>query len=262
MLGIGTNGGLIGPRRIPSTGSASGVWDPEEQKLAKGAGIWPSLDQYWENVELLLGFEGVNNSTSYTDLSNNNRTISSTSPGFISTDRAKFGSSSFYSSNGLGELSASGTAPFGTDDFTWECFWNPTELTIGYKSFFTVTNQNGTYGLYLFDDGLGRQFFFIRSTPGFDMILDGFQNMSTITLDTWHHVALVRQSGTIRVFYDGVFKQEALFTENLTGTIACCGSYSQPTSVLGYLDGLRMTSNVCRYPGTSSFTPPTFIPIS
>jgi hypothetical protein len=41
MLGIGTNGGLIGPRRVPSTGSASGVWDPEEQKLAKGAGIWP-----------------------------------------------------------------------------------------------------------------------------------------------------------------------------------------------------------------------------
>jgi hypothetical protein len=51
MLGIGTNGGLIGPRRVPSTGNASGVWDPEEQKLAKGAGVWPvtggSAYRYW-----------------------------------------------------------------------------------------------------------------------------------------------------------------------------------------------------------------------
>jgi hypothetical protein len=49
MLGIGTNGGLIGPRRVPSTGSASGVWDLEEQKLAKGAGIWPLPGLFYSN---------------------------------------------------------------------------------------------------------------------------------------------------------------------------------------------------------------------
>lgn len=31
----------MGLRRVPSTGSASGVWDCDEQSLAKRAGIWP-----------------------------------------------------------------------------------------------------------------------------------------------------------------------------------------------------------------------------
>lgn len=42
MALLGYNGGLRGKPRIPSTGNASGLWDLEEQKIAKGAGIWPA----------------------------------------------------------------------------------------------------------------------------------------------------------------------------------------------------------------------------
>lgn len=38
---IGSNGGLLGSRRVPSTSSARGVWTANEQSLAKRAGIWP-----------------------------------------------------------------------------------------------------------------------------------------------------------------------------------------------------------------------------
>lgn len=38
---LGLNSGLLGVRRVPATGSASGLWVPNEQSLAKRAGIWP-----------------------------------------------------------------------------------------------------------------------------------------------------------------------------------------------------------------------------
>lgn len=41
MALLGYNGGLRGKPRIPSTSIASGIWDLDEQKIAKGAGIWP-----------------------------------------------------------------------------------------------------------------------------------------------------------------------------------------------------------------------------
>ena len=38
---LGVNGGLLGLRKVPTTGSASGLWFQNEQSLAQRAGIWP-----------------------------------------------------------------------------------------------------------------------------------------------------------------------------------------------------------------------------
>jgi hypothetical protein len=38
---LGFNGGLMGVRRVPTAGAASGAWVPNEQVLARRAGIWP-----------------------------------------------------------------------------------------------------------------------------------------------------------------------------------------------------------------------------
>ena len=35
------NGGVIGPRRVPTTSSSSGVWAMQEGQVAQGAAIWP-----------------------------------------------------------------------------------------------------------------------------------------------------------------------------------------------------------------------------
>ena len=40
---LGFNGGLMGVRKVPTTGSASGLWFQNEQSVAKRAGIWPSV---------------------------------------------------------------------------------------------------------------------------------------------------------------------------------------------------------------------------
>jgi hypothetical protein len=38
---LGFNGGLMGVRRTPTTGTASGLWFQNEQSVAQRAGIWP-----------------------------------------------------------------------------------------------------------------------------------------------------------------------------------------------------------------------------
>lgn len=40
---LGFNGGLMGVRKVPTTGSASGLWFQNEQSVAKRAGIWPQV---------------------------------------------------------------------------------------------------------------------------------------------------------------------------------------------------------------------------
>ena len=39
---LGFNGGLMGVRKVPTSGAASGLWAPNEQSVAKRAGIWPA----------------------------------------------------------------------------------------------------------------------------------------------------------------------------------------------------------------------------
>lgn len=40
---IGFNGGLMGVRKVPTADSASGLWAPNEQSVAKRAGLWPVI---------------------------------------------------------------------------------------------------------------------------------------------------------------------------------------------------------------------------
>lgn len=46
---LGSNGGLVGSRRVPSLAGTSGVWTPNEQVIARRAGLWPTAAaaRYW-----------------------------------------------------------------------------------------------------------------------------------------------------------------------------------------------------------------------
>ena len=49
---LGFNGGLIGTRRVPTLQSASGLWLPNEQSVAKRTGIWPLVGQAYRYYKL------------------------------------------------------------------------------------------------------------------------------------------------------------------------------------------------------------------
>ena len=85
----------------------------------------------------------------------------------------------------------------------------------------------------------------------------GSDTTQTVTLNKWTHLALVRESGTIKVYFDGV-------GETVSQTIASDGSSAaeigrrirgsqEPFN--GYISNLRVVKGTALY--TSNFTPPT-----
>ena len=245
---LGLNSGLIGVRRVPTTGSASGLWVPNEQSLAKRAGIWPvpaPTDPDFLSVSVLLHMDGSNGSTTFTDSSSNAITVTGYGNAQISTAQSKFGGASAYF-DGSGDylLTASSLAPLqmGTGDFTVEAFIRPTSSVASYKSLIGLTSSD-TDTLYILS---GQLVWYISGTAA-----------GTIAVDTWYHVAASRQGTSLRVFIDGTLVNTSTNSNNITtgrlsvgATGSLAGEFFQ-----GWIDELRITKGVARY--TANFTPPT-----
>ena len=82
---------------------------------------------------------------------------------------------------------------------------------------------------------------------------------STIAATTWTHCAVVRDSGTLRIYKDGTQVGTASNSNNFSSTnrIFCGAGDTQGNSdFAGYMDEIRISNN-CRYPSGTSFTPST-----
>jgi hypothetical protein len=98
------------------------------------------------------------------------------------------------------------------------------------------------------------QVYFARGTGGG---VNEFTASVNVNDGSWHHVAVVRNSGTVTIYVDGTSSASS----SITGT---CSSSNQMrigylprdnSYVTGYIDDLRITKGYARY--TSNFTPPT-----
>lgn len=169
----------------------------------------------------------------------------------VSTSIKKFGAQA-GDFRRTGSLQIPGGMVFGTDDFTVEMwvYWNSAVgsaewgiCQLSTASGYAQNNSNvailahgsGQYGLYF----------------------GGFVPTSTaITLATWQHLALTRESGVVRLFVDGVKIHEFSSSFNFTGAQGVLGGYYNSSfngDVL--IDEFRVTNGVARY--VADFTPPT-----
>jgi hypothetical protein len=75
-------------------------------------------------------------------------------------------------------------------------------------------------------------------------------------------LALVRSSGVITLYQNGLSVGSATNTSNNTSQVAYIGSgyWGPPVRFNGYMYDLRITKGVARY--TASYTPPPFPPTS
>jgi hypothetical protein len=154
MLGIGTNGGLIGPRRVPNGGSASGIWDLEEQKLAKGAGIWVRPLGTYSQSSLYSGATAASRANmtngSFTDTATATDAATGGASAFVKVD---YGESVYITTVTIG--TATGNIPGGwskdytnnslvqtsDDDSTWTTLFNTgTFATEGIFTFYGPGN--------------------------------------------------------------------------------------------------------------------------
>lgn len=249
---IGFNGGLIGKDRSTSTAaSIPGVWTASEQIKARRSGLWPSNqgeDQYFGNVSLLLRGDGANGSTTFTDTSSNNFSVTPFGNAQISTAQSKFGGASMFF-DGAGDylsVASNNAFVFGTGDFTIE-FWIKTTDTAG-GLVTRIAGGAGNWDLVLNVSNIYFQSQYFATNL--------YNRSATSILDNnWHHVAACRSGTSHRLFYDGI-QQGATVTDttNYNGIGETRIGSDAYGDFNGYIDDLRVTKGVARY--TTNFTPP------
>jgi hypothetical protein len=185
-----------------------------------------------------------------------------------STARAKFGASSIRVAGGTQNVSGVDSDDFtlGNSDFAIEAWVNYNTI-IGNKAILAHFD-----GLAADDEGWKFSFNSDSDKMQFAYSLDGIATLvvdsgnftTSLSVNTWYHLAITRSGTTIRFFVDGVQKGTNKF---LTGTIHNCsdavriGTLSANGAVLtsntidAYLDEVRISVGTPRW--TSNFTPET-----
>ena len=220
--------------------------------LRRAAGNAVAGDPYYSAVSLLLHFNGANGSTTFTDSSSNNLTVTATGNAQISTAQSKFGGAAGYF-DGNGDYLTVASNPvfnFGTGDFTIEGWvylssvsgdWFIVSSSGSGGMFFGYSSSVSPYGW-----GVG------RTGVAWDYI-----TASTATTNTWYHVAVCRSGTSLRIFVNGTqvgTTNTNSQSYNLSATSLTIASQGATYYLNGYIDELRVTKGTARY--TANFTVP------
>jgi hypothetical protein len=172
----------------------------------------------------------------------------------ISTSVKKYGTGSMYF-DGTGDMVTMRPGPafvFGTGDFTIEGWAYATSLESGFGSIIYSQATSGLNYLVVVVSPGGIVQCVINNAAAVD-------SPSTISLNTWFHFAVVRNSGSLKVYLNGVGGTAASRTTDLTNItyIPALGKYQQAEANTwrGYIDDFRITKGVARH--TLNFDPPT-----
>ena len=212
-------------------------------------------DDQFGKVTALFNFDGSDGdtTTSGLDSSNKNLTVSYSSGDELSNTQTKFGATSLYVADNV-TISSSDGFNFGTGDFTIEGWY-----------YLTQFNNHFLYDQYASgSSGAGNNQIYVNSGEGgrIRVYYNGSSKFTTtggFSLNTWTHLAVVRSSGTITVYFNGTADAT---TQSYSGQYGKTGDLyigDQHTGGGGapqmYVDDLRVTKGVARY--TSNFTAPT-----
>ena len=213
-------------------------------------------DVYFPQTKLLLPFDGTNGATTTSDLSNSNHTVTFNGNASLSTTQSKFGGSS-ASFDGTGDslsFDASSSWEFGTGDFTIE-FWVRFGAGSVYHTMWDYGyTSNGSLLIQTTNDSPPKMRIFVDYGRTSAYITDS----TSVSLNTWYHYAIVRSSGTVTIYRDGVSTVSGSMTGSIDAGSAPTIGIKAGTSnyaLNGYLDDFRITKAVARY--TSNFTAPT-----
>jgi len=167
----------------------------------------------------------------------------------------KFGKTAVYF-DGTGDYlntNSNDLLALGTGDFTVECWVNKSD-----------TNHRGIFQIGSDASGLDTNYtvtlgFGWGNSTAWQIYAGGSAtNGSTFSLstDTWYHAAVVRSSGTTKLYIDGTEEISISDSQNYAGTYMAIGGYYSTTYLHnGYIQDLRVTKGLARY--TANFTPPT-----
>jgi Concanavalin A-like lectin/glucanases superfamily len=209
------------------------------------------------NTIILMHFDGTNGSTTYTDAAGTVTSFSTTGTASISTAQSVFGGSSLSlnASSWIAGTPSNTALNIGNGPFTIELRAYITGVPGGGAINFCSFQATGSGTAFNLGMDTGQQIFGYISDGSSGNAYDG---TLTISLNTWHALAIVRTSTTIYFFLDGAaagsFANPGR-TLNLNGVLFSVGSNTTAgaqAAAAMYVDELRV-SKIARY--TSAYTP-------
>lgn len=246
------------PYTIPAaTGAIFNITEVEAVLVATGNTLHvcneitnPPVEQdpYWSNVVSLLHFD-----FDWTDVKG--RTWTAGSGSSVSTTQFKFGGGA--ANDVYVAIPYNADFSFGSGDFTVE-FWH--NWASSAADFQTAYNHgyNGAGGLLMQTVASGSG----ADSRRFHVLVNGsilFTEATAPNALTWVHYALVRSSGVVTLYRNGVSTGSGTSSALLNNTNAIAFGARQTINpgqyqIRGYTDDLRITKGIARY--TATFTPP------
>lgn len=208
----------------------------------------------YDKVSLLLPMDGSNNGTVFTDWSLVPETV--TRVGVV-TSTAE---SKFYGSSGLfngGTHNILCPVTIGVDAFTIEAWLYQKTNPEGSSTFFTTRPTSAGEGIWVIFRHTATGYVNRLITYSSEGVAAGFAGVTSPSLNSWHHMAVVGDGTNISVYLNGVFQVSAPKV-NLPQEIIVGDERSFGTSLhnlIGHMQDLRITKDAALY--TANFTPPT-----
>ena len=229
-------------------------------------------DVYFPQTSLLLPFDGSDAATSTSDLSNRNGTVSFAGTAQLSTGQSKFGGSSLLLDGNSDYVSISDSywnTAFDSGDFTVECWVRfdsgVLDGSTAVEFMATRGNSGGSstngWGLRKYNGNFIAWYMRIGSSWVYLNYSQGTK--TTVSADTWYHVAVTRSGNTWKLFLNGTAEDTITNSGSITsangdrfviGALAG-GNFSADLYMDGYIEDVRVTIGHARY--TSNFTAPT-----
>ena len=239
-------------------------------------------------TKFLCHCDGTNGQTTNTDNSLFALPMTFSGTAQVSTTQKKFGTGSFKLNGASTDYvhvdNSSGAIYFGTNDFTIECWvWPGTNA--GYSPLLVMTDSTGHYGPVLTTNSGGSlaiSLMFAYDGSTLSNMSFAYNDASVaMVAGAWNHVAFCRDNNYLCAYINGVetTNQKTLLRDAFIITAsdlyigaAPYGAHagyldiSAGTAFNGYIDEVRITCGLCRYPAgpfnisnpqvPSPFTPP------
>lgn len=256
----------------------NGAWGTNTKKLTIQAGKDGASDEVMifdakqvntagadSYTKLLLHCNGTDGSTTFTDSGVTGHTVTANDNAQVDTAQKKFGTGSALFDGISDSLSVPASADFdvGSGNFTVDFWFYPTSATRGALFAFDTDchygldfHNQGTRNICLWASSNGSSWDLINADPGGS----GIGSVS-ISLDTWSHIAIVRNGNNWRTYINGVKDIDITVSGTVTDSsaetfyIGRWGYAGNHFWFVGQIDEFRFSKGIARW--TDNFTPET-----
>jgi len=287
---VGTFGGYTSDLTLSTSGPSIGIWDGDNSsepwnghisnvRVIKGKALYttnftpPTRElEVIPNTVLLAcqhKTDATHEKTGKTITVNGNAVANELTPGLLTSVVKSGGSSAITGSVEFANNSSSSDTStisylslptsedfnYGTGDFTMECWINRGEITNDDVIFGTSVAESSATAFWYFNSSGNLRF--REGSNTYNSTDNG------IAINSWNHIAVTRESGTLKIFVNGIVKL------NQSGVTQTLGSSSQTFQIgrgnnayannsyafKGFISNLRIIKGTALY--TSDFIPPT-----